>query len=296
MKIFVTGATGHSGGFFLQRLEKEKCDWHLKCVVRETSDLTIIDSTSLDIEKAYGDLNDVDFLSREMEGYDLVLHIASIYMSKNVVQATRKAGIKDIILVHTTGMFSKFKSASAEYIAIEEEILANRDDMNITVLRPTMIYGSRKDRNMYKLIDYLYRHKFFPIFGKGENLMQPVHAGDLGDAYYGVIANWNTTKNKDYNLSGKYAIEYIELVRTVEDYLEKKVLNVKIPLWFSLFSAVIYNKISKGAIISVEQVQRMMEDKAFSYEDAASDFGYSPRTFSDGVKGEVEEYLKIKGV
>lgn len=295
MKIFVTGATGHSGGFFLQRLEKEKCDWHIKCVVRETSDLTIMDSTSLDIEKAYGDLNDVDFLAREMEGYDLVLHIASIYMSKNVVKATKKAGIKDIILVHTTGMFSKFKSASAEYIAIEEEILANRDDMNITVLRPTMIYGSRKDRNMYKLIDYLYRHKFFPIFGKGENLMQPVHAGDLGDAYYGVIANWDTTKNKDYNLSGKYAIEYIELVRTVEDYLEKKVLNVKIPLWFSLFSAVIYNKISKGAIISVEQVQRMMEDKAFSYEDAASDFGYSPRTFSDGVKDEVEEYLKTKG-
>lgn len=295
MKIFVTGATGHSGGFFLQRLEKENCDWHLKCVVRETSDLTIIDSTSLDIKKAYGDLNDVDFLAREMEGYDLVLHIASIYMSKNVVKAARKANIKDIILVHTTGMFSKFKSASAEYIAIEEEILANRDDMNITVLRPTMIYGSRKDRNMYKLIDYLYRHKFFPIFGKGENLMQPVHAGDLGDAYYGVIANWDTTKNKDYNLSGKYAIEYIELVRTVEDYLERKVLNVKIPLWFSLFSAVIYNKISKGAIISVEQVQRMMEDKAFSYEDATRDFGYSPRTFADGVKGEVEEYLKTKG-
>jgi nucleoside-diphosphate-sugar epimerase len=125
--------------------------------------------------------------------------------------------------------------------------------------------------------------------------MQPVHAGDLGDAYYDVITNWETTKNKEYNLSGKYAIEYIELVRTVEDYLERRVINLKIPLWFSLFSAVIYNKISKSAIISVEQVQRMMEDKAFSYEEAARDFGYAPRTFADGIKGEVEEYLSKKG-
>jgi nucleoside-diphosphate-sugar epimerase len=231
-----------------------------------------------------------------MQGYDMVLHIASIYQSKNVVNAARKAGIKNMVLVHTTGMFSKFKSASADYTAIENEVLAHRDDMNITVLRPTMIYGSKKDRNMFKLVDYLYRHKFFPIFGKGENLMQPVHAGDLGDAYYGVITNWETTKDKDYNLSGKYPIEYIELVRTVEDYLGRSVTNVKIPLWISLFSAVIYNKISKSAIISVEQVQRMMEDKAFSYEDAARDFDYSPRTFSDGIKGEVEEYLSQKGV
>jgi nucleoside-diphosphate-sugar epimerase len=295
MKLFVTGASGHSGGFFLKRLEKENCDWHLKCVVRETSDLTIIDGTSLDLEKACGDLNDVDFLAREMQGYDMVLHIASIYQSKNVVSAASKAGIKDIVLVHTTGMFSKFKSASADYIEVENEVLAHRDDMNMTVLRPTMIYVSSKDRNMFKLVDYLYRHKFFPIFGKGENLMQPVHAGDLGDAYYDVITNWETTKNKEYNLSGKYAIEYIELVRTVEDYLERRVINLKIPLWFSLFSAVIYNKISKSAIISVEQVQRMMEDKAFSYEEAARDFGYAPRTFADGIKGEVEEYLSKKG-
>ncbi|MCK5129749.1 MAG: NAD-dependent epimerase/dehydratase family protein, partial [Clostridiales bacterium] len=203
-----------------------------------------------------------------------------------------KAGIRNIILVHTTGMFSRFKSASAEYIAIEQSILDENSDMNITILRPTMIYGSKKDRNMYKLIDYLNTHRFFPIFGNGKNLMQPVHAGDLGDAYYDVIDNWETTKNKQYNLAGKYPIEYIELIRTVEDALGKKVYNVKVPIWFSLFAAVVYNKISKGALISVEQVQRMMEDKNFSYVDATRDFGYRPHTFSDGIQKEVEQYLE----
>jgi nucleoside-diphosphate-sugar epimerase len=124
--------------------------------------------------------------------------------------------------------------------------------------------------------------------------MQPVHAKDLGDAYYDVISNWEKTKNKQYNLAGKYPIEYIELIRTVEDYLKTGTKNIKVPIWISLIGAYLYNFTFKSAIISVEQVKRMMEDKAFSYEDAARDFGYSPMAFADGIKGEVEEYLAEK--
>ena len=292
MKIFVTGIAGHTGGFFIKRLVKENYKDNIKCLVRKNSDMQILDESNLNITKAYGDLNDVDFMSLEMKGYDIILHIASIYQSKNVITAAKIANIKNIILVHTTGMFSRFKSASEEYIAIEKSILDENSDMNITILRPTMIYGSKKDRNMYKLIDYLFCHRFFPIFGNGKNLMQPVHAEDLGDAYYDVIKNWDAIKNKKYNLSGKYPIEYIELIRTVEDYLGVKIYNIKIPIWFSLIAAFIYNKISKGALISVEQVQRMMEDKNFSHAEASNDFGYNPRTFSDGIEKEVINYLK----
>lgn len=292
MNIFVTGITGHSGGFFVKKLISENFDCHIKCIVRKNSDISIIDSSNLDIKKVYGDLNDIDFLSDELKGYDIILHIASIFQSQNIMKAAQNAKIKNAILVHTTGMFSKFKSASSEYIAIEDNVLKNRDKMDITILRPTMIYGSKRDRNMFKLIDYLNTHKYFPIFGNGKNLMQPVHAKDLGEAYYDVLKNWDKTKNKEYNLSGKYPIEYIELIRTVEDYLGKKVYNIKVPIWISLIAAVLLNKISKGALVSVEQVKRMMEDKKFSYREAQDDFGYSPQSFSEGIRGEVEEYLK----
>ena len=62
----------------------------------------------------------------------------------------------------------------------------------------------------------------------------------------------------------------------------------------SLLGAYVYNFLFSSAIISVEQVQRMMEDKAFPYDDARNDFGYSPMSFEDGIKGEVEEYLREK--
>ena len=52
----------------------------------------------------------------------------------------------------------------------------------------------------------------------------------------------------------------------------------------------------RSAFISVEQVLRMKEDKAFPWDAAAADFGYSPVGFEEGVAGEIAEYLDSRGV
>ncbi len=289
--LYVTGITGHSGRWFLERLVKDNYRGKLRCVVLEDSDKTFLEGTGLDIETVVGDLNDQEFLTASMSGCKMVLHIASIFYSKNVVSAAVHNCVEWAILVHTTGRYSKYKSASEEYINIEEYVLKFRDRISITVLRPTMIYGSSRDQNMYKLISFLHKIKFFPMFGEGNNLMQPVHARDLGNAYYDVILNRNATFNKSYNLPGKKPLAYIDLVSIVSNTLGRKNVIVKIPLWISTMSAKVYNAFDKNAIISVEQVLRMLEDKAFGYEEAMRDFGYSPLSFEDGIVEEVNEYL-----
>ncbi|PLR76032.1 hypothetical protein CU633_17895 [Bacillus sp. V3-13] len=289
--LFVTGITGHTGKWFLNRLAAEKYPGKIRCLVREGSNTTLLDNSGLNVEKVYGSLEDTGLLESTMAGVETVVHISSITFSNNVMDAAIKNNVKWAILVHTTGRYSKYKSASEEYIKIEDGILKKRDQIGITVLRPTMIYGSSGDRNMYKLVDYLYRHKFFPIFGKGENLMQPVHAKDLGNAYYDVLTNRDRTFNKEYNLSGEEPIKYLDLVKCVSETLQRKNTIVKIPLSISILAAKIYNAINKNAVISVEQVLRMQEDKDFDYDEAAWDFGYSPLSFQEGIKGEVQEYL-----
>lgn len=289
--LFVTGITGHTGKWFLNRLITENYQGKIRCLVRKNSNTTILDKSGLNIEKVYGNLEDKKLLESIMAGVDTIVHIPSIIFSENVIAAAIKNNVKWAILVHTTGRYSKYKSASAEYIKIEDEILEKRDQLGITVVRPTMIYGSSEDRNMYKLVDFLYRHKVFPVFGKGENIMQPVHAKDLGNSYYDVLINKEITFNKEYNLSGKNPIPYIDLVRCVSDTLERKNIIVKIPLWMSTLAARVYNALNKNAVISVEQVLRMQEDKDFSYDKAANDFGYDPLSFSEGITGEVQEYL-----
>lgn len=289
--LYITGITGHTGGWFLDRLIKEHYRAPLRCLVRKDSNTEILDNAGLNIEKVYGSLEDNAFLESSMSGAETVIHIASISFSNNVVHAAIKNKAKWAILVHTTGRYSKYKSASQEYIKIEDEILQKRDHIGITVLRPTMIYGSSRDRNMFKLIAFLHRHRFFPMFGNGNNLMQPVHAKDLGYAYFDVLMNRDKTYNKEYNLSGKAPIKYIDLVRCVGAALGRKNTIVTIPFWMSVLAAKIYNAVDKKAIISVEQVLRMQEDKDFSHEEAAQDFGYNPLSFEDGIKREVQEYL-----
>jgi len=289
--LYVTGITGHTGKWFLDRLIKEKYQGKIRCLVRENSNTTFIDESTLNIEKVYGSLDDKEFLEASMSEVDTVVHISTILFSKNVMEAAIKNNVKWTILVHTTGRYSKYKSASQEYIEIEDEILKKCKQIGITVLRPTMIYGSSQDRNMYRLIEYLYCHKFFPLFGRGENLMQPVHAKDLGYAYYDVLSNKDKTINKEYNLSGKTPLKYFDLVKCITEKLGRKNIIVKIPLWISILSAKIYNAINKNAIISVEQVLRMQEDKDFSYQAATKDFNYSPISFEEGIQGEIEEYV-----
>lgn len=49
---------------------------------------------------------------------------------------------------------------------------------------------------------------------------------------------------------------------------------------------------SIGKIDYVEKVQRMGEDRSFSYDSASRDFGYDPMPFDVGLELEVKQYLE----
>ncbi|MHB1456380.1 MAG: NAD-dependent epimerase/dehydratase family protein [Armatimonadota bacterium] len=294
--ILVTGITGHTGRHFLARLQREMQYPHIRCIVRASSNIQSLDDSNMSIEKYYGDLRDIPFLKGAMQGIDTVVHIVGIHRSKEVYEVAVYARVKRLILVHTTGRYSKYKIASSEYIEIEDSILSRKDGIDVTILRPTMIYGSSLDRNIWKLIDYLNNHNIYPIFGKGTNLMQPVNARDLGNAYFDVLLRPEITANKQYNLSGGKAITYLELVKTISRELGKKHLFFHLPLKLSVALVYVYNLFIKHAQFSVEQVLRMNEDGAYSYADAHRDFGYSPVDFAEGIKDEVKEYLALPTV
>lgn len=298
MRIMMTGATGHSGKWFIERLKKENFQGSLICLVREGRDIRYIENSGLDYQIIWGDASDESSLLKAMQDVDIVLHIAHISISPLITQIARKQKISWVILVHTTGRYSKYKSASSQYVQIEDEILKERDiypELDITIIRPTMIYGSQRDANMHRLVAYLDKHKFYPIFGEGQNLMQPVHARDLGNAYYDIILNAEKTKNKEYNLAGKEPLEYKDLINITSRCLGRKNTLIPIPIKLSILAAKTYNKIfGKKALITVEQVLRMQEDKAFSYEEAKQDFGYAPMGFEEGIAEEVMEYRHLK--
>jgi nucleoside-diphosphate-sugar epimerase len=290
--LLVTGASGHSARYFFENLSAENYNKEIKCLVRKGSKVEHLKRYNLKLKLIEVDYNDVDDLKKSMKGSKTVLHTANITLSTNVIKAGAEVGIDWFICVHTTGRYSKFKSASAEYIEIEDRLI--NEHSNLTILRPTIIYGSSSDRNFWRLIKFINAYRFFPVFGSGKNLMQPVNADDLGSAYLKVLKNKSSCYGKQYNLSGRDQISYISILREIATGLDKKVFFVHLPMWLSLMGAYAGKIIMRSRFpITVEQVLRMKEDKIFSYENAKHDFGYTPMKFKHGILREVNE-LKLK--
>jgi nucleoside-diphosphate-sugar epimerase len=294
----VTGITGKSGIWFFKRLVQEKSSlWNEKfrLVIRRATKADLICNDNLSIEKVSGDLGDEEFVNLITENVGTILHIAGIHTSLNVVRAAVINNVKRIILVHTTGIYSKYKSASKEYLSIENEIysMIKNKGINLTILRPTMIYGSINDKNIIifiKMVDKLF---FFPVVNHANYFLQPVHEKDLGEAYYQVLINEESTKNKSYNLSGGNPILLIDMFKTIGAYLGKKNIFVSIPFPVAYLGGWIIYVVSIGRIDYREKIQRLVEPRVFDHSEAAKDFGFSPIDFKEGVKEEVEEYLNV---
>ncbi|WP_373899179.1 SDR family oxidoreductase [Haloimpatiens sp. FM7315] len=291
--LLVTGITGHSGRYFLQELIDNKYEGTIRCIVREISDTSMLDNSGLKIEKVVGELTDQEFVDKCMKGIDTILHIAGIQKTLNVIKPAVKNEVGRVIVVHTTGIYSKFKSASEEYknIEIEMKEIVNGTNMNITILRPTMIYGNIIDLNMSKFIKMVDKLRLFPVIDHGNSLIQPVNARDLGKAYYQVLTKEAERLKPEYILSGEKPITMVEAFRLISSNLGKKTVFISFPLGIGVFMAMVLKVITLGKIDYIERVQRMGENRSFPHKDATVDFGYNPMLFEDGIKIEVKQYM-----
>lgn len=292
--LLVTGITGHTGRYFLQQLISNNYQEKIRCTARKSSNIEILKNRGLDIEIAIGDLNDTSFINQIMKDVKTVMHIYNIHHSVNIVKAAIDNNASRVILVHTTGIYSKYKSASSEYIRIESEVMElAKGKIALTILRPTMIYGDMCDYNMSKFIKMINRIKIFPLVGGGKCLIQPVNARDLGKAYYNVLMNPEATANKQYDLSGDKPISFKEALTVISNKLNKSTIFIPVPMKLSVFAAYILKGITAGKIDIVEKVLRMGEDRAYSHELAKKDFNYTPMAFDKGIEIEINEFKEM---
>lgn len=297
--LLVTGITGHTGRYFLQELIGQNYEGPIRCVVRETSDTSLIDNSGLNVEKVIGDINDSAFINKIMKDVQTVMHIYNIYNSPSIVEAAIKNNVERTILVHTTGIYSKFKYASEEYKLIEEKVRGLIKNSNsrteLTILRPTMIYGDLIDSNMSKFIRMMDKLKIMPVINGGNSLIQPVNARDLGKAYYKVLMNPDQTSGKAYDLSGEKPLKMIEMFKAINKELNNKVIFLSVPLKVGVLMATSLKAVSLNKIDYVERVQRMGENRSYSHNEANKDFAYTPMTFEKGIEIEVKEYKMKNG-
>ena len=295
MVLAVTGITGHTGGYFLRELIEHRFEGTLRCLVRESSDTRALDASGLRVEKVVGDIGEPADLRRLVEGADRVLHIAGIRDTLPLLAACGEAGVTGhIVLVHTSGIYSRHRMASAEYKDIEAKMQPYlKSGLNVTILRPTMIFGDMCDRNIHRFIRMVDKFPVMPQIDGGHAYIQPVNARDLGRAYYQCVMR-ERLPEPDYICSGSRRLSVRELCSLIGIYLGKKTRFVSVPMAVGAAGARGLKLLSGGRIDYVEKVLRLGEDRSFSHEQAARDFGFAPEPFETGLRREVEEYLHGK--
>ena len=285
MKVLVTGASGFTGSFAVQALLEKKIN--VRCFVRHSSCLNLIPTEKVEI--VFGDIDRSETLQKALRDRDAIVNIASLGFghATKIVSAIRRAGIKRCLFISTTAIFTQLNAASKGVrMAAEKTIVES--GLDYTILRPTMIYGSSRDRNIWRLIKYLDKFPIIPICGSGNNLQQPVYVGDVAEAVTKALLT-ETTCRKSYNIAGANPLTFNQIIDTVSALLGRKIKKIYLPLKPVILALSLMERVGVIFPIKKEQVLRLNEDKCFDYSKAIRDFGYQPRTFRDGVLLEIDE-------
>lgn len=287
MKVLLTGATGLLGGALLDLLLAEGHE--VRCLVREESPNASRLDPSL-VELSQGDAKSAGDLRRALAGVDSLLHVAGIEHSPAVVEASRAAGVSRLVVVGSTSAHSAYEFRSGPKKRMEGVV---RDSgLDWTIVRPAMIYGSERDKNVHRLLRFLDRSPVFPIFGPGTNLWQPVYHEDCARGVYEALVR-PAAAGHAYDLPGALPLPYATLVETAARALGKKPRLVRLPLEPIRRALLFAESLRLPLPIKSEQVLRLREDKAYPYDDARRDLDYVPRPFERGVALEVARLRKV---
>lgn len=200
-KIVVTGGTGFIGSRLVHRLAGTGAEIHV--LVRASSDLTSLKECLDRITLVFGDVTDAATLKKAFIGADQVFHCAGItYMggrknpllqkinvdgTRNVLDASRKAGVKKIVHVSSitavgiSGPNRKldeespwnFDMIDLEYARtkhVAEQIVAEevRKGLNCVIVVPAFVFGAGDiNFNAGRIIKDVYKRKlpFYPLGG-----------------------------------------------------------------------------------------------------------------------------------
>jgi nucleoside-diphosphate-sugar epimerase len=298
MHFLIVGATSFIGPAVLEKIllmfpgDKDE----IGCLVRTSTDkekLKKLENIALShnrkINFVIGDLANSDSIINCLGGADCLVYLVDLKNTifiKNLLSAVPKTDIKRAVFVSSTSVLVPFEGEVKKTKLESENLIqdfSRHASLGYTILRPTMLYGSIDDRNYSKMLNFIKKRGFFVMFGNGENLIQPVFIEDVAGAVATVIGN-NKTLNKIYALCGKEPIKYKDMLLIVKSLVKNPFKIIRLPLLGSKFLVAVYSKVFPKSSLRPDMIERMQVDKAYSYEDAQKDFGFSPIIFRQGIE------------
>ncbi len=227
-------------------------------------------------------------LSHGAEGIERWISLAPIWVLPEHFSMLEAYGVRRLVALSSTSRFTKDDSSdpAEQVIALrlsdaEARVQKWADSLGVewTILRPTLIYGLGRDKNVSEIARFIRRLGFFPLLGKGRGLRQPLHAQDVARA---CIAAMNSpfATNQSYNLSGAETVCYRNMAARIFNALGRPVRLISVPKFIFRFFLALLRVLPRYRSWSFSMAERMDRDLVFDHSEATRDFGFNPRPFT----------------
>jgi nucleoside-diphosphate-sugar epimerase len=226
-------------------------------------------------------------LEQDVPSIEHWICLTPIWILPNYYSLLETCGARRLIVLSSTSRFTKTESPDpderrvvASLISGEKQLISWAEKQGITwiILRPTLIYGFGRDKNISSIARFIRRFGFFPLLGMASGLRQPIHACDVAAACFQALMR-SEVADQAYNISGGETLTYNEMVRRVFDAMGRESRFLRIPRF--IFRPVIsLMRIAPGfRDVSIGMIERMNQDLTFDHSDAERDFRFRPGEF-----------------
>lgn len=215
------------------------------------------------------------------------LCVAPIWVLPQYFGMIEASGACRVVALSSTSLFVKHDSADH----VERETARRLDEgecalrawaearrVEWVILRPTLIYGRGRDKNVTEIIRFVRRWGFFPLLGQANGLRQPVYAEDVAAACVSALTV-SIAANRTYNLSGGETLSYRDMVCRVFATVGRLPHLVTVPRWMFRIAVLALGLLPRYRHWTLEMAERMNRDLVFDHVDAVRDLGFSPQAF-----------------
>jgi nucleoside-diphosphate-sugar epimerase len=272
----VFGASGQIGMRLLARLRTG--GWHVVAVSRQAQHDTA------QVHWLRGDLSHVDGLPAMVDAIiscGPLDHFATWYAATSTASARVIAFGSTSVTVKAGSIDDGERALAQRLESGERLVFATAADRGAaaTLLRPTLVYGSGRDRSLTRITDMARRWRCFVLPRHANGLRQPVHVDDLAEAAHAAIGSPETF-GRAYALPGGETLAYRDMVLRVLQALQPpaRLLELPAPLFRLLVRCA--HVLGRARDFSDATEARLRMDLVFDAEPARRAFGYSPRAFN----------------
>ncbi|HEV3127440.1 MAG TPA: aminotransferase class III-fold pyridoxal phosphate-dependent enzyme [Solirubrobacteraceae bacterium] len=320
----ITGATGFIGGHLAGRLVQEGVP--VRCLVRVTSDTSLLES--LDVDIAAADLTSPDGVARAVKGCRYVVHCGALVSdwatareierinvagTRNVLNAAAAAGVERFVHFSTTDVYghpggpavtethmaTRFRNWYAQTkLAAEAEVrrVEGSHGMNVVILRPATVYGPRS-REVVGEIARAIRAGNMLLIDRGRAIAGLVYVDNLIDAAI-LALRQETASGHAFNVTDGLDTTWKEFTGGLAAGLGYPNARWSLPyavangIGFSLEHGYRFlrktTRLSTAPLLSRQAVQVLGNDQSFSNRKARELLGWEPRVgYAAGLEATV---------